>query len=198
MNIGASELYSFSGSPMDYTQQVQRSAQLFADSGVELLLAYARNVTVGWPIWQLNESVYLKFAVPPCPVLILVGTLDANTENGLGFWFQKGECYLSEKICAASRHEISFAVTTPLALLRPLTPRPLLPGLGNMSTLLNVPYNSHVTIAIDDLCVDNIALQFFQSLGTKYDTSCLSEIQEPNWDGSSSAAQDYSMTVFGT
>ena len=93
VNIGASELYSFSGSPMSYTQQVQRSAQMFADSGVQMLLAYARNVTVGWPTWKVNETVYLKFAVPPCPVLILVGTLDANTENGLGFWFQEGECY---------------------------------------------------------------------------------------------------------
>ena len=71
-------------------------------------------------------------------------------------------------------------------------------GLGNMSTLLNVPFNSHVTLSPDSPCVDNIVLQFFQSLGLSYNPSCLSEFEEPDWDGSSSAAQSYALTVFGT
>lgn len=158
-SIGASELYSFSSDPLDYTRQVQRSSRMFADAGVEMLLAFARNVT-DMPLYAVNSSVYLKFADPLCPVLILVGTYDANTENGLGFWFQQ--------------------------------------GLGPKAQLLNVPFNSHVTLAIDNPCVDGIVMEFFNSLGTSYDASCLDEVPAPDWDGSSQAAQDYSLSIFGT
>ena len=47
-------------------------------------------------------------------------------------------------------------------------------------------------------CVDNIVLQFFQSLGTSYNTDCIEDIQEPDWDGSSQAAKDWSLEIFGT
>lgn len=159
LNIGSSELYSYSHRPLDYTMQVQRSARMFSDSGVEMLIAYARNVS-GIPLYQVNSSVYMKFAVPQVPILILVGTYDANTENGLGFWFQE--------------------------------------GLGNQSTLLNVPYNSHVTLAEDNPCVDGIVLEFFNSLGTSYDTSCLNYVPMPDWDGSTEAVQSFSQQIFGT
>lgn len=159
INIGASELYSFARFPLNYPMQVQRSSRMFADAGVEMLIAYARNVTQ-LPLYQVNSSIYMKFAVPEVPVLILVGTYDANTENGLGFWLQQ--------------------------------------GLGNKSILLNVPYNSHVTLAPDAPCVDGIVLQFFASLGTSFDASCLTLISAPDWDGSSTTAQQYSLSIFGT
>jgi pimeloyl-ACP methyl ester carboxylesterase len=159
VNIAVSEVYSYSKSPLDYTRQVQRSSRMFADSGVELMISYARNVTE-FPIYQVNPSVYMKFFQPKVPVLILVGTYDANTENGLGAWFQE--------------------------------------GLGSMATLLNVPYNSHVTFSYDNPCVNNIILDFFESLGTSYDASCLQDIPNPDWDGSSQEVQDYSYQLFGT
>jgi len=156
--IGVSELYSFSPHPLSYSQQVQRSARMFA-SGAELLVSYARNVT-DFPRYEVDSSVYMKFATPTIPVLILVGTYDANTENGLGYWFQR--------------------------------------GLGSMATVLNVPYNSHITLSADDLCVDSIVLQFFESLGKSYDTTCLNNFAAPDWDGSSQAVRNYSMQIFGT
>ena len=159
VTIGSSELYSFSKLPMAYTQQVQRSARMFATASVEMLLAYARNVT-DYPLYTVNSSFYLKFAKPKVPVLILVGTYDGNTENGLGYWFQE--------------------------------------GLGSKATLLNVPYNSHVTVAADNPCVDTIVLQFFNSLGKSYDISCLNSIPEPDWDGSSQTSRNYSYQIFGT
>jgi len=157
--IGTSELYSYSKTPLSYSQQVQRSARMFASGSVEMLVAYGRNVT-DLPLYTVNSTVYMKFAQPKVPVLILVGTFDANTENGLGYWLQE--------------------------------------GLGHNTTLLNVPYNSHVTVAYDSPCVNNIVLQFFNSLGTNYDASCLQQIQEPNWDGSSQTSKNYSYQVFGT
>ena len=130
-----------------------------AVQGVEMLLAYARNVT-DFPLYKVNPSVYLKFAKPTAPILILVGTLDANTENGLGFWFQE--------------------------------------GLGNASTLLNVPYNAHVTICQNCYCANSLVLQWFNSLGTSLDSSCLADMPAPDWDGSSQIVQNYSYTLFGT
>ena len=41
-------------------------------------------------------------------------------------------------------------------------------------------------------------MQYFQSLGTTYNTDCISYIQEPAWAGSTQAAMDWSMQVFGT
>lgn len=159
LNIASSELYSYSKTPLPYEQQVQRSSRMLADSGVEMFIAFARNVT-DIPLYQVNPSVYMKFAKIKVPVLILVGTLDANTENGLGYWFQE--------------------------------------GLGNMSTLLNVPYNAHVTICQFCSCANDLVLQWFNSLGTSIDSSCLASMPAPDWDGSSQAVQQYSYNLFGT
>ena len=159
ITIGVSELYSYSPHPLSYSQQVQRSARMFASAATELVVSYARNVT-GFPRYEVDPTVYMKFARPTVPVMILVGTYDANTENGLGFWFQQ--------------------------------------GLGSMATLLNVPYNSHITLSADDPCVDSIVLNFFESLGKSYNTDCLKNFAAPDWDGSSQAVKDYAMQIFGT
>ena len=159
INIGASELYSFSKTPLSYSQQKFRDSRMFASSAVELLMSYALNVS-NIPTYQVNSSVYMKFFKPKVPVLILVGTYDANTQNGLGYWYQE--------------------------------------GLGSMATVLNVPYNCHIPVTYDAPCVDGIVMQWFNSLGKSYDASCLSQIQEPDWDGSTQISRNYSYTIFGT
>jgi hypothetical protein len=123
-----------------------------------MTVSYARDVT-SMPLYQ--AEYYMEFANrPEVPILILVGTYDANTENGLGAWFQQ--------------------------------------GLGNNSHLLNVPYNSHVCFDFDAPCADSIILAFFQSLGESYDSSCLDDIEPPDFDGSTQEARNYSMQLFGT
>lgn len=159
VNIAASKVYSFSKTPLSYELQVQRSSRMLSSAGVEMLIAFARNVT-DIPLYQVNPSYYMKFATITAPVLILVGTLDSNTENGLGYWFQE--------------------------------------GLGNMSTLLNVPYNAHVTICQTCTCANSLVLQWFDSLGKSLDSSCLAGMSAPDWDGSSQAVQEYSNNLFGT
>ena len=41
-------------------------------------------------------------------------------------------------------------------------------GLGGNTTLLNIPYATHGTVAYDAPCVNSIVLQFFSSLGYYY------------------------------
>ncbi len=45
--------------------------------------------------------------------------------------------------------------------------------------------------------VDGIATEFFASLGTSYDTSCVNDLPIPDFDGSDPATQNISMEYFG-
>jgi len=163
INIAVNELYSYSPNPLSFEHQKLRSSRMFGSAGVELLIAYAKNMSnPAFPPYQVNPTVFKHFATPPCPMIIMVGTMDVNTENGLGYWFQQ--------------------------------------GLGPMAELYNVPYNAHVTLSFDNPCPDSIMLNFFNSLGTDYDTSCLAEMasEVPDWAGSTQSSQNFSMSLFGT
>lgn len=84
-----SELYSFSTTPLNYSQQVTQTSRQMSDGSPQLIVSYAWDISK-YPKYQVNSSTYRTFAKPNVPVLILVGTLDPNTENGLGYYFQKG------------------------------------------------------------------------------------------------------------
>lgn len=60
-----------------------------SDGSPQLIVSYAWDVSK-YPKYKVNSTTYKTFAKPNVPVLILVGTLDPNTENGLGYYFQKG------------------------------------------------------------------------------------------------------------
>eukprot|EP01040_Poterioochromonas_malhamensis_P011488 gene11488-12524_t len=90
MNLGANELYSFEGNnSLTYDQQVLLTNRLFATGGGELSVSYAIYESK-LPSYKPNPSTYKKFANITIPVLILVGTLDPNTIQGLGFWYKQG------------------------------------------------------------------------------------------------------------
>jgi pimeloyl-ACP methyl ester carboxylesterase len=89
MNIAISELYSFAGKEaLTYDQQLLLTGRAFSSDG-GLSNAYAIYVS-NFPQYPHNPQTYLKFANTDKPILILVGTLDPNTEQGLGPWFQQG------------------------------------------------------------------------------------------------------------
>ena len=91
MAVATSELYSFAppGQELDYDFQVRYTGRLFASAGVQLSVSYGISVD-HWPRYTVNPTVFRKFAKPTMPVLILVGTMDPNTEYGLGSVFQEG------------------------------------------------------------------------------------------------------------
>lgn len=99
------------------------------------------------------------------PVLILVGTLDPNTNQGLGPWFRDG------LRGGSSSSDVS---------------------------LLVVPYSAHGTLNQDAICVDTITSAFINSLGTNYDSSCLSDLVAPDFEGTQTSSQDLSEDLFGT
>lgn len=89
VNIGVSELYSFAPTPLSYSQQVTQTARQMSDGSAQFVTSYASDVS-SFPHYEVNPATYRTFASPNVPVLILVGTLDPNTENGLGYYFQSG------------------------------------------------------------------------------------------------------------
>ena len=160
VNIGASEVYSLAGPrAQTYAEQVARTARLLTDGGGQFVSSYARDVS-RIPLFTPNPSTYLKFAAPTVPVLVLVGTFDPNTEQGLGPWLQN--------------------------------------GLGASAQLLVVPYSAHGTVNPDNPCVDSILVQFLSSLGQEYNSSCLLNIPQPDWEGTSNATQQLALSFFGT
>lgn len=89
LNIAASELYSANKeTELSYDEQVQLVGRSFASGGGEIPMSYVRYETK-WTPYEFTAS-NRKFAQPKMPVYILVGTLDPNTENGLGAWFRDG------------------------------------------------------------------------------------------------------------
>jgi len=58
-----------------------------ASAMVNYLVAYAIYENK-FPVYTPNPLYFKKIFKPTYPVLILVGTFDANTENGLGLWLQ--------------------------------------------------------------------------------------------------------------
>lgn len=89
VNIAVSELYSFSSTPLTYSQQITQTARQMSDGSAQFVVSYASDVSM-YPRYVVNPSTYRTFAQPKVPVLILVGTLDPNTEHGLGYFFKKG------------------------------------------------------------------------------------------------------------
>lgn len=157
--IGTSELYSFAGDrALSYSNQVVQASRLFT-SGAELVVSYARDN--GFPRYTPNPTTYKKFATPNVPLLLLVGTLDPQTENGLGAWF--------------------------------------VDGLGANATLTTVPYAAHGTVGPSDPCVLQIATDYLLAFGTRpANTSCLASESAPDFEGSLSSTQEFSLASFGT
>jgi hypothetical protein len=89
VNIGVSELYSFSSTPLNYSQQVTQTSRQMSDGSAQFVTSFASDVS-SYPHYEVNPATYRTFASPNVPVLILVGTLDPNTEHGLGYYFQSG------------------------------------------------------------------------------------------------------------
>lgn len=163
--IGSSEVYSFAGGPggplgLTYSEQVNRTARLFADASPQLVLSFARDVSKV-PLYTPHPSTYRQFAHPSVPVLVLVGTLDPNTPHGLGPWFVN--------------------------------------GLGSNATLVTVPYSAHGTVAYNAPCVNSIAFTFLLAFGASApNTTCLTTIPAPDFDGLTSDVQALSLTYFNT
>lgn len=92
INILASELYSLSdqnsNSPLTYEDQLVVMSRLFSDGGGQYSSSFARDVSL-WPRYS-PPSISRSFASPTAPVLILAGTLDPNTQFGLGKWYRDG------------------------------------------------------------------------------------------------------------
>lgn len=89
LNIGGSELYAANKeTELNYDQQVQQVGRSFASGGGEIAMSYVRYETK-WKPYEFNAT-NRKIARPSMPVYVLVGTLDPNTENGLGTWFRDG------------------------------------------------------------------------------------------------------------
>jgi pimeloyl-ACP methyl ester carboxylesterase len=91
VNIAVNELYSFQpkNQSITYKEQVFLTNVMFADGGGQLTNSYALYES-NFPSYPHNPNTYLKFANVSVPVLILVGTLDPNTIQGLGLWFHNG------------------------------------------------------------------------------------------------------------
>ena len=53
--------------------------------GAEFTTSFARDKT-SWPKYKPNMTYYKKFAQPKVPTLILSGTFDVNTLNGMALW----------------------------------------------------------------------------------------------------------------
>ena len=56
-------------------------------------------------------------------------------------------------------------------------------------TLLTVPYAVHGTFNSYDTCVQSIVVEYFGSMGSSYDASCLNDYPAPDFDGSDAATQ---------
>ena len=90
INILASELYSLAdaNSSLSYENQLVVMSRLFSDGGGQYSSSFARDVS-HWPRYTPNP-ISRTFASPAVPVLILAGTLDPNTQFGLGKWYRGG------------------------------------------------------------------------------------------------------------
>ena len=87
--LGVNEVYSFATPPVtatSYAEQVAQTARLFATAGVEMLAAFARDVSQ-FPRYTPNSITAEKYATPQVPLLVLAGTLDPQTPHGLGSWY---------------------------------------------------------------------------------------------------------------
>lgn len=161
INLGVNELYSFEGNDsLTYDEQVLITDRLFSSGNGELSVSYAKYVSK-IPSYTPYPECYLRFAKVDVPVLVTVGTLDPNTEHGLGPWYTN--------------------------------------GLGNTTTFVSVPYATHGILAYDAPCANSIIVSFLNSLGAApLDTSCLADLQAPDFDGSEEDTQQLSLQMFGT
>ena len=89
MNIGSNEVYSFlpEDEALNYQQAIFTSNLLFSAGPYSIPYAIYESK---FPRYTPNPQTYMKFANVSIPILILVGTLDSNTIQGLGVWFQNG------------------------------------------------------------------------------------------------------------
>jgi pimeloyl-ACP methyl ester carboxylesterase len=167
--ISSNEFYSYAGgvggpNGMSYSQQVNQTARLLADATPQTMAAFARDSGSGVPRYTPNAATAMKVAQPSVPLLITVGTLDANTPQGMGLWLAN--------------------------------------ALGSNARLLTIPYATHGTVSPASPCVTNIALNFLLSFGAisaaGVDSSCLSTLSPPDFDGQLQATQQLSQTFFGT
>ena len=88
VNIVASELYTQS-SPnvsLTYDDQLLLVSRQFSDGGGQYTNSFARDKS-NWPLYQPN-LISESFSNTTVPVLILIGTLDPNTQFGLGPWLR--------------------------------------------------------------------------------------------------------------
>ncbi|KAI9007744.1 Alpha/Beta hydrolase protein [Hyaloraphidium curvatum] len=86
--LGASELYTYANNTdMTYAAQVNRTARMLTDAGPQLSVSLARETV---PRYNPDPRVFKRYAKPTMPVMILAGTLDPNTPQGLGPWFRDG------------------------------------------------------------------------------------------------------------
>jgi pimeloyl-ACP methyl ester carboxylesterase len=84
-NAGVADLVSLGGDKyLTYDDVVTFNRKLFA--GDESFFPFARDVS-GWPFGAPNP-LSVTFARPTCPVHILVGTLDHNTNVGQAYWMK--------------------------------------------------------------------------------------------------------------
>lgn len=85
--IVMSELYSFApaGRELTYTEQVFRTGRLLATATPELMFGRLTASFKAPYTYTPDPTVYRKYAnAPYTPIVVLVGTLDPNTEHGLG------------------------------------------------------------------------------------------------------------------
>ena len=71
---------------LTYADQVIRSSRAMTDAGPEYTLSLARET---YPVFP-PSPFYMKYANPSMPVLVMVGTFDCNTPNGLGVYMSSG------------------------------------------------------------------------------------------------------------
>lgn len=89
--IVMSELYTFAAAGLSYSEQVFRTGRLLATATPELMFGRLTNVFKKPVTYTPDPAYYMRYAsVPSTPIVVLVGTLDPNTEHGLGVRFAAG------------------------------------------------------------------------------------------------------------
>lgn len=91
LNIAASELYSFAprGKELDYDSQIELMSRMTVSGSAQYFISYAIS-EMKWPQYTVKPQLYLTYAKPTVPVIILVGTFDSNTPYGMSQVFANG------------------------------------------------------------------------------------------------------------
>lgn len=74
----------------------------------------------------------------------------------------------------------------------------LVNGLGKTARLITVPFAAHGTFSLEATCADGIISNFLLSTGTEINTTCLQDIQPPDFDGSQKSTKRLANAFFGT